>query len=120
VLLESATYSLTLTGTMLDDFFQPSTSTKTTKGGAKRSRTSGSYYTISEQVRITGAELLTLNRMIASNEVISYTPSKIPDYLASGDFPMEIETPRLRKRDRVGGTTIRYMVTIDFTSRVYV
>lgn len=112
--------TFTTTGTQIDDFIGIDIVQKRTSGGRRKTITSGKFYKNKERVRVTGAQLKTLFDLITDgSNYFYYTPTNIPDYLTTADFPKTVIISGWSKSRHVGGGDKRYIVDISFEGSYY-
>ena len=107
--------SFTTTGTQFDDFTDIEQSSTRTSGGSTRTIRAGERFIVVENIRITGAEWKELKDILLDgSEDYFYTPTVVPDYMSSTDFPMPVEigTPKKQSIDKGGVKMYRISLKI--------
>jgi hypothetical protein len=113
MILTSESTTLTFNGTRFDDFMDMEQSSTRTAGGLTRTIRSGHRFKAIEGIRLTGTELKSLMDMLTDgSEEYYYTPTNIPDYLTSSDFPMSVNIGRPTKTRHAGGGTKKYYIEL--------
>lgn len=120
-IISDGTTELTFTGVTSDDFQILDKSTRKTAGGGTRSVTAGRKFVTVEKYRMTGAEFRSLIELLDNNSTQYYfTPSKVPDYMDSEDFPMLVNISAPKKSSQAGGGNKKYFVTLNIESVDYI
>ncbi len=111
---------LTFLGTMFDDFTDIEQSSTRTAGGSTRTIRGGQRFVVSEKIRVTGTEYKALTDMLlnGSNDYF-YTPTVVPDYMSTTDFPMPVEIKSPKKVRHVGGGTKKYYIELSINGADY-
>jgi hypothetical protein len=113
MIISGNTASLTFTGTQFDDFTILEQASTRTAGGNIRTIRAGQRFKAVEKIRMTGTVYASLMSLLTDNsEQYLYTPTIIPDYLSSSDFPMKVNIGQPRKIRHAGGGTKKYYVEI--------
>lgn len=118
--ITDGTTTLTFTGTRFDDFTNVEKSTSTTAGGNKRSTTAGHRFIVKEGIRETGTVYGQLVALLTNGATTYYyTPTNVPDYLSSSDFPMRVNIEPPTKKRHVGGGTKKYYIELAIEGSAY-
>lgn len=118
--ITDGTTTLTFTGTRFDDFTDIEQSETKTGSGEIKTIRAGNRFVATEQLRLTGSEYESLRDVLLSGaSTFFYTPTVIPDYMESTDFPMSVSISAPKKRRQSGGGTKKYFIELSIKGVAY-
>lgn len=120
-IITDGTTSITTTGVLSDDFLNLEQSTRKTAGGGTRTIRTGARFVIEETYRLTGTEFRSLIDLLTNGATQYYfTPSTVPDFMESTDFPLLCNIGIIKKKRHVGGGTKKYYMTVKIEGVSYI
>jgi hypothetical protein len=119
--LTDGTTTITLTGVQADDFQNTEQSSRRTAGGGIRTIRTGRRFITKEKYRLKGTEYKSFMDLITNNSTeYLFTPTVIPDYMNTSDFPMSVNITIPRKIRQAGGGDKKYHIEVTYEGVDYI
>lgn len=120
MIISDGTTDLTFEGTQVDDFIEIEKSTKISSGGKTKSQTAGGRFRVIENIRITASEWSSLNALLTNGaNYYYYTPTNIPGYMNSSQFPMSVNISAPQKFSQEWGGEKYYRIKLEIIGEDY-